>query len=125
MLLLRFVAGSAMLYGHGLGKLQKLISGAKIEFVDFLGLGAELTFILVVISEFLCAALIFLGLFTRIAAIPLIINMAYIVFVYHGADEFKSRELPLIYLAIFIVILLIGPGKHSFDRLILKRNKTV
>lgn len=125
MLLLRVVAGVCMLYAHGLGKFQKLVSGADIEFVSFLGLGAGITFVLVVLSEFICAALVTLGLFTRIASIPLIITMTYIVFVYHAKDAFKTQELPLLYLIIFAVILMIGPGKYSLDRMISKRNKTI
>lgn len=122
-LILRFVAGGFMLYGHGLPKLTNLMSGDEIQFVDLLGLGAVTTLVLVVIAEFLCALFLMLGLFTRWVVVPLILTMAYAAFVFHQADDFGTKEKPMLFLAMFIAIFLIGPGKHSFDRIIEGRKK--
>lgn len=124
-LLLRLVAGMAMIYGHGWGKFMKFINESNIKFMDPFGIGDSFTFFLVVFAEFICALLIVLGLFTRLAIIPLIINMAYIVFVYHVSHEFGKWELGALYLCMYVVILLLGPGKFSMDRLIESRNKTI
>lgn len=124
-LILRFAFAGSLLYGHGLSKLNKLISGETIQFVDFLGLDVKLTYSMVTFAEFFCAALVVIGLLTRFALVPLIITMAYIVLVVHGADEFSNKELPLLYLAAFLAIMLIGPGKHSVDRILSKRKSTV
>jgi len=124
-LILRLVVASSILYGHGLSKFQKVLEGGDIEFVNFLGLGMNTTFIIVVFAEFICAALTVIGLFTRIALIPLLINMAYIVFVVHKADDFGSKELPLIYLAVWFALFMLGPGKYSLDRMIRNRKNTV
>lgn len=125
LLILRFAVAGSMVYAHGFGKFQKIITGEEIQFVDPFGLGPVVTFSMVMFAEFICASLIALGLFTRIALVPLIINMAYIVFVHHGADGFGSQELPFIYLAVFVALFLTGPGKHSFDRLIKRVKSTV
>lgn len=124
-LILRLVAGGSMLYGHGLAKFQKVIAGGDIEFVNFMGMGMKTTYTLVMFAEFICAVLLVIGLFTRIALIPLVITMAYVVFVVHKADEFGSKELPLIYLAAFFALFLLGPGKYSLDRMIRSRKNTV
>lgn len=124
-LILRFSAAGSMFYSHGLGKFQKLFSGESIQFIDPFGIGMSATFGLVIFAEFVCSAFVFFGLFTRIALIPLVINMGYIFFVYHKSHDFGDKEMALLFLSIFVALLLTGPGKHSFDRMILRRKNTV
>lgn len=66
LLAVRVFIGFAML-SHGFPKLQMLIEGGKVEFFDFLGLGAKISLGLTVFAEFVCSILLILGLFTRIA----------------------------------------------------------
>lgn len=124
-LILRLLVASSLLYGHGLSKFQKFVSGEVIEFVNLFGIGMKTTYGIVMFAEFVCAAMVVIGLFTRIALIPLIINMGYIVLVIHSTDDFGSKELPLIYLAVFLALMLIGPGQYSADRMIRARKSTV
>lgn len=116
-LILRLAAGCFILYGHGLFKFNKFFSREAIEFIDPFGVGHSVTFGLIMFAEFFCAILIIFGLLTRWATIPLIIGMGYAAFIHHSADDFGTRELPMLYLFVFVAILLLGPGKHSFDRL--------
>lgn len=114
LLLLRlFFAG--MLLTHGYPKLVKLIEG-NMQFGDPLGIGSEISLVLAVFAEFLCSILVILGLYTRLAAIPLIINMATAAFIVHAADPFGTKEKALLYLAAFIVLLFTGAGKFSIDK---------
>lgn len=116
LLILRIAAGGFMLT-HGYSKLLNLING-NMSFADPIGLGNELSLYLAVFAEIGCAVFILLGLFTRIATIPLIITMAVAAFIIHGNDDFGTKEMSLIYLCSYIVILLSGAGKYSVDALI-------
>lgn len=120
LLVLRLGSGGLMLFAHGWGKLANF--GERAEtFRDPLGLGPELSLVLTVFSEVVCAGLVMLGLATRLASIPLVITMAVIVFVVHGADPFRQQELPLLFGFAYLTLLFTGPGKLSLDALISKR----
>lgn len=114
LLILRLIAGGAMLT-HGFPKLQMVVNGNH-QFGDPIGLGPVLSLYLVTFAEFVCAILIILGLQTRLATIPLIINMAVAFFIVHAADDFGTKEMALIYLGMFLAIFFTGPGKYSVDR---------
>ncbi len=113
LLLLRLSAGGFMLT-HGYPKLQRLVAG-EMRFGDPLGLGPEVSLVLAVFAEFFCAVLVMLGLGTRWATIPLIVTMAVAAFIAHGADPFGRKELALLYLVSFVLLLLTGGGKFSLD----------
>ncbi|WP_276166641.1 DoxX family protein [Zobellia alginiliquefaciens] len=108
------IAASAMMAVHGYGKLQMLINGA--EFGDPIGIGATPSLFLAVLAELVCPILIIFGFKTRWAAIPTAITMAVAAFLVHGADPFQKKELALMYLAVFVSIILLGPGKYSVDK---------
>ncbi|MGL5233588.1 MAG: DoxX family protein, partial [Empedobacter falsenii] len=118
-LLIRLAAGGFM-FTHGFGKLQKLVNG-NFEFGDPIGLGSEISLGLTVFAEILCAFLVLVGLFTRLAVIPLIITMLVAVFIVHADHDFGKKELGLFYLINYLVIFLSGAGKYSLDKLILKK----
>ncbi|WP_413532108.1 DoxX family protein [Empedobacter brevis] len=119
LLLIRIAAGGFM-FSHGFGKLQKLVNG-NFEFGDPIGLGPELSLGLTVFAEILCAFLVLVGLFSRLAVIPLIVTMIVAVFIVHANDDFGKKELGLFYLINYLVIFLSGAGKYSLDKLILKK----
>lgn len=102
---------------HGYPKLMKLLDGGNITFADPFGIGAVPSLVLAVFAEVLCAALLTLGLFTRLAVVPLIVTMAVAAFVQHGADPFGKKELALIYLVAYALIFAKGSGGFSVDRL--------
>ena len=114
LLILRLVSGGAMIT-HGFPKLQKVVNN-NLQFADPRGVGEGLSLYLATFAEFFCAILIILGLQTRLASIPLIINMAVIFFIVHAADPFGDKEMPLLYLGMFLTIFFTGPGKYSVDR---------
>lgn len=118
----RVFVGFAML-SHGFPKLQMLLEGGKIEFYDFLGLGPLVTLILTVVAEFACSILLILGLFTRISLGFLIFTMVIAAFVVHGADPFEKREMSLIYLSVYLLLMAFGAGKVSVDHMIEKRRR--
>ena len=116
MLLLRLGMGILMM-NHGYKKLLNF-STLQHKFTSFLGMGSTITLALVIFAEFFCALFIILGLFTRLAAIPLIIVMCVALFQAHDAQFFGKGEMASLYLTGFMVLLIIGPGKVSVDGLI-------
>ena len=114
---LRVGAGSLMMVQHGLDKLKNY-GVRSSKFADPFGIGPTASYSLVVFAEFFCAAFIILGLFTRLAAIPLVIAMSVALFIANKGHFFGEGESAGIYLICFITILLAGPGKASVDRLI-------
>lgn len=118
----RVFIGFAML-SHGFPKLQMLLAGGKIEFYDFIGLGPLVTLVLTVIAEFACSILLILGLFTRISLGILIFTMIVAAFMVHGADPFEKKEMSLIYLSVYLLLMAVGAGKISVDHMIEKRKR--
>lgn len=112
--LLRIVP-SAFMLTHGYPKLMKLING-NTEFADPFGIGQAPSLFLAVVGEFICPLLMIIGFKTRWAAIPAAITMFVAAFIAHGSDPFGRKELPLLYLTIFVIIMLLGPGKYSVDK---------
>ncbi|MBK6752058.1 MAG: hypothetical protein IPG69_00400 [Flavobacteriales bacterium] len=49
--------------------------------------------------------------------IPLIIGMAVIVFMLKSGDPFGEKEMPAVYLAMYVVLLFTGSGRYSIDRI--------
>ena len=76
-------------------------------------------------TELVGGALIVLGLATRLAAIPLCINMVVAILVVNiknvtGLDEFVELSEPL-YALTFLWLLFSGPGRVSLDHLLFRR----
>jgi len=122
LLIVRLFIGFAML-SHGFPKLQMLLEGGDIQFFDFLGLGPKISLGLTVFAEFVCSIFLILGLFTRIAVGFLIFTMIIAGFVVHGADPFDKKEMSLLYLAIYLLIMVLGAGKFSIDGMIEKKRR--
>ncbi len=113
----------ALMLSHGYPKFQKLMAGGEIQFGDPLHIGATASLTLVVLAEFICSILLVLGLFTRLALMPLIINMLVIVLVVHASDPLGRKELGLIYLFAYLALFLLGSGRFSLDYWIPNRRK--
>jgi len=116
MLFLRLAFGILMM-NHGYQKLLHF-ADKQHSFMNFLGMGSTLSLLLVIFAEFFCALFIILGLFTRLAAIPLIITTCVMIFKVHNGDVFGDGETAALYLTGFLVLLLVGPGRVSVDNMI-------
>jgi putative oxidoreductase len=103
---------------------------AKAQHLDamterFVGWGIPLPGLSVVVSvytELVGGALLVLGLGTRLAAIPLLINMLVAIVTVNirtvdGLDEFVELDTPL-YALFFLWLLFAGPGRASLDHLL-------
>ena len=118
-LVLRLSLGFLMLILHGWNKLQHFSENSHNSFFDPLHIGVMISFLLIVFAEVFCSCLIILGLFTRFACIPLIIEMLVIVFVMnHRVITSGSGEKEVLFLTGYLALIFMGPGKVSVDRLI-------
>lgn len=116
LLVLRATAGGSMIYAHGWPKMEHFTDKMD-HFGDPIGLGPTLSLGLIVFAETICAALVALGLWTRLSTVPLIIGMAVAAFVANGGEPFAEKELAVCYLAAFLAIFFAGSGRFSLDRL--------
>lgn len=118
LLLVRVTAGLFILLAHGLPKLNRLTSPEPIKFADPFGLGPDISLGMAVFAEVLCSFLIIIGLGTRLASIPLIITMTVAVTYAHAGDPFGTKEKPLVFILVFLMLLVFGSGRYSVDGLI-------
>lgn len=121
LLVLRVWLGLSMLLLHGWPKVEKYANLSQ-GFPDPLGVGPAMSLNLVIFAELFCALLLVAGLAARAAAVPLIVTMAVAFFVIHGGVLLgeNNGEMAFIYLAGFVALFIAGPGRYSFDHLILR-----
>jgi len=115
LLLLRMLVGGLLL-SHGISKLMNFETMSP-TFFDPLGVGSKASLSLVIFAEVGCSILVITGFFARLACLPIIFNMGVAAFVFHDKDPFQVKELALLFLGLFIVIFLTGPGKFALDSL--------
>ncbi len=120
-LLLRLLLGGLMIY-HGWQKIENYDKFAPMM-KDLIGIGANLSFNLVIFAEFFCSILVVLGLFTRLSILPIIFSMSIALFIAHRNDPFMIKELAFAFLILAFIVFIVGSGKYSLDYLIRDKSK--
>ena len=115
LLLIRVVVGLALVINHGLPKINNYNTILEKWSHSFLGLPNYIQLYMIIFAEFACAALVVVGLFTRLACIPIIIGIGFAFFITHDGQIFGNGEMAGIFLTIFFALLITGPGKYSID----------
>ena len=108
-----------LLAHHGYLKLSNF-QQTESFMADFMGIGKSASTALFIFAELFCGSLVILGLFTRLACVPIIIMFLFIIFKMGHADFFGKEELPTAYIIPFIALLFTGAGKFSIDNMISK-----
>ena len=119
-LLLRLFFG-ALFFMHGLDKMTNF-SVLSDNYPSVLGLGSYTTLMVTIFCEFACSMFLMVGLMTRIVLIPMALAMAVAFFDIHDG-MMPEGELSLIFMIVFIILFMTGPGKYSIDWLIDRRVK--
>ena len=108
-----------LFFTHGLDKLANF-NEMLPNFPDVLGFGSYMSLMVSIFCEFCCSLFLIAGLLVRLTVIPMMIAMAVAFFDVHDG-MFPEGELALIYLIMFIILYITGPGKFSIDYLIDKK----
>ena len=116
LLALRILFG-VLLLSHGIQKWTNF-SAMSESFPDPLGVGSTLSLGLAVFAEVFCSVGFIFGAFYRLAMIPMVFTMGMAFFVIHVNDPFAVKELAFIYLVVFVLMYITGPGKFSIDHVI-------
>lgn len=106
----------ALFLMHGLDKMMNF-SQLSVTYPSVFGLGSYATLMLAIFCEFACSIFLITGTLTRIILIPMVVSMAVAFFDIHDG-MMPEGELSLIYLIVFFVLFVTGPGRYSVDYLI-------
>jgi putative oxidoreductase len=117
LLILRIFSGGLMV-PHGWNKMMHYAEKSG-KFLDFMGLGPEISMALVIFAEFFCALFLVVGLGTRLVLIPLMIAMLVAVFDAHDGEIFGEGQEAFLYFITYLTLFLSGPGKYALDQKIL------
>lgn len=105
-----------LFFVHGLDKLMNFNSLSE-TYPSVLGFGSYMTLMVSIFCEFCCSLFLISGLLVRVMMIPMIIAMGVAFFDVHDA-MMPEGELALIYLVVFVILYITGPGRFSIDYLI-------
>lgn len=108
-----------LFFTHAIDKMENF-EQLSLTFPNILGFGSYMSLMLIIFVEFCCSLFLVAGLIVRITVIPMMIAMAVAFFDVHDG-MFPQGELSLIYLIMFIILYITGPGKYSIDFLIDKK----
>lgn len=118
LLIVRVVFG-VMLMNHGIDKWANYQELSAV-FPDPLGIGSPLSQGLAIFGELACSMAFIIGFLYRLAMIPMIFTMCVAFFIVHADDPFAVKELAFVYLVVFVLMYIVGPGKFAVDRWISK-----
>ena len=121
-LILRLIPSFYMFYYHGMKKVSSSRSWEWLGEAAMSVIGIEFGYyffgFLAALSEGVLVWFVILGIFTRLSSLFIMATM-FFASVYHLADG-ESAESALIYLTIYLVIFILGPGKFSLDAKLFK-----
>ena len=103
-----------LLMNHGIQKWSNF-QELSTAFPDPIGLGSSISLGLALVGELVCSMGCLVGFLYRLAMIPMIFTMVVAYFVIHANDVFAVKELAFIYLVVFVLMYIAGPGKFSID----------
>lgn len=122
--LLRVIVGIFLIY-HGWevfdkAKMQEyetwdMFKGVGKGFLPYLGKSLEL----------IAGIFLFLGLFTRVAALIIIGTLGYIAFFVGNGKVWYEDQHPFLFVLLALVFIFTGPGKYSLDNTIFKPKTSI
>ncbi len=120
LLFLRLAGSFMLLHVHGWPKIVYYTEElTRIE--DPFGMGPQLTLLCAIFAEVLCPLLIALGLFTRLACMPIVLLLLVSMVIVHPDWSIAEGQFGWLLTIIFGAIALCGAGRFSLDAQWLRR----
>ena len=119
-LLIFRIGFAGLMIPHGYDKLVHF-ADYKVKFISFLGMSMPVSLGLNIFAEFFCSILVVVGLFTRLATIPLIVSMLVALFIVLNGDMTGKGQDATLFLVAFLGLTITGAGKYSLDQLIFRQ----
>ena len=116
LMILRLLFGGLMMW-HGVSKIDNF-SVLVENFPNPIGLGSRMSLFLAIFAEVICSAAVIVGVFYRLALIPLVFTMCVAMVMVHNGQSFAAKELALIFLVVFVLLFIMGAGRYSLDNMI-------
>ncbi|HEY5825334.1 MAG TPA: DoxX family protein [Cyclobacteriaceae bacterium] len=116
-LVFRFAVSAQLFIVHGLKKI-----GVGVEHTELIPnpfhLPETVNSFFAITANVVCPLFIILGCFTRLAIVPVLCVTLTGYFVVHACDPLSVRDIPFMYSASFVLLIVLGPGNYSVDRFI-------
>ncbi|MGX5218824.1 DoxX family protein [Pseudomonas segetis] len=115
LLFLRVSVSLLLLQVHGLPKLLHFSQQAQV-IEDPFGLGGALTVSLAIFAEVLCPLLVILGIFTRLACLPVVFLLLVSLLLVHPQWNLEDGQFAWLLLIIFTALAIAGAGQFAVGR---------
>ena len=120
MLLLRVAVSLEIAIVHGFKKIGVGVSQAE-NIPNPLHLPDAFNNVFAIAANIVFPFFVLIGFFTRLSTLPTLAVTLTGYFVVHWNDTLLEKDTPFIYSLIFLIILILGPGKYSVDNSIHKK----
>lgn len=109
----RILFGGLMM-SHGIQKCMNFKT-LSTSFPDPFHIGNKNSLLLAIFGELVCSFCFVIGFLYRLVMIPMMFTMVVAGFIVLRKAAFAEKELSLIYLIVFVLLYIAGPGKYAVD----------
>ncbi|HZH97213.1 MAG TPA: DoxX family protein [Flavisolibacter sp.] len=120
MLLFRIALSLELIVVHGFKKVGLNVAAAE-KIPNPLQLNEALNYTFAVSANLVFPVFVILGLFTRIAILPILAVTVTGYFAVHWNDPLPVKDMPFMYSLSYLLVLVLGPGRYSIDYFIDKK----
>ncbi|QEE50819.1 DoxX family protein [Flavobacterium alkalisoli] len=117
LLAFRVAVSAQLIVVHGLKKLGIGVTQAE-NVPNPLHLPQAINQVFATSSNVIFPLFIIFGVLTRLATLPILAVTLTGYFIVHGNDPLLERDVPFMYSIVFLLILILGPGKYSIDNIL-------
>lgn len=114
LLFFRIAVSFELLIAHGLKKIGVGVAIAETVPNPF-GLPEFFNQAFAIVANIIMPLFIAMGLFTKVATLPILAITLTGYFVVHFNDPIAVKDVPFMYSVCFLFITIVGPGKYSLD----------